>query len=462
VGNIFLILISLIFYAWGDIRHVWLLVISIMANYFLAGLISRGLNSNRPNLAKSVFAGAIIFNLALLAVTKYLYFFGNSLALISAKFPLPFTFQSHAVAGSFPIGISFFTLSAISYIADIYNKKTFFEINPVATALYISFFPKILMGPIVTYKDMSLQIRHRTITADKALQGIEIFIIGLGKKVIIANTLAITADQIFKYSAGQLSVPVAWLGAICYTLQIYFDFSGYSDMAIGMARMAGFEFAENFHYPYLSTSIRQFWQRWHISLGKWFREYLYIPLGGNRRGPIRVYLNLLVIFFLCGLWHSPSWRFVIWGLWHGLFMVLERAGLIRLEGKWRFVGCLYTLLIVMIGWVIFRSSGIFQGMAYLSVMFGLSSSGSATITLDMILNAQLVLMLICGIIGCFPLFPLLSKAILNLQSKFKSYRWMLPDAGFVFARFVLLFLILILSGVTLAGSSYRPFIYAQF
>lgn len=460
--NIFLILASLLLYAFGDIRYIPLLITSITTNYLLAMGINHGLTYTRTRLTRGVLAGALIFNLGLLIVFKYAHFVGDSISWIAGLFSDQFTYQLPSSLNHFPIGISFFTFSAITYIMDIYRRKVPFDHNPLASALYISFFPKILMGPIITYKDMAPQIRQqRTITIDNVLYGLKSFIIGLGKKVLIANTLAAAANQIFNYSAGQLTAASAWLGVVCYTLQIYFDFSGYTDMAIGIARMTGFDIPGNFNYPYLSKSIREFWQRWHITLGKWFLEYLYIPLGGNRRGPVRTYVNLLIVFFLCGLWHSPSWTFVIWGLWHGLFMILERANIIRVEGRWRLVGSIYSLVVVMIGWVIFRSSSISQGVSYLGAMFGITHD-TTKISIDMLINTRLISVFFIGIIGCFPIVPLIAKSISQLKIRFIPGIGRLMDTGFFIVHSAILFGILILSGITLAGSSYMPFIYAQF
>jgi alginate O-acetyltransferase complex protein AlgI len=260
ISNIFLLLISLVFYSWGDLRYFWVLISSIIINYFLASLMNRDKANENPKFANFILTCAIIFNLSLLIVFKYTNFIGDNLSWITHHFSDQLTFQTPSLLQHFPIGISFFTFSAITYIVDIYRKKVTFDRNPISTALFISFFPKLLMGPIVTYKDMVPQIRQRTITTEKIFLGMKCFIIGLGKKVLIANTLAITANQVFSFSTNQLTSASAWLGIICYTLQIYFDFSGYSDMAIGIARMTGFEFDENFSYPYFSKSIREFWQ----------------------------------------------------------------------------------------------------------------------------------------------------------------------------------------------------------
>lgn len=307
--NIFLIISSLIFYAWGEPKFVLVLIFSIFINYCFSFFIDSSLNNKRSSLSKLYLGIAISINLALLLCFKY-----ASSIFIDANIAFSGLTGFHLISPSvsqipLPLGISFFTFSAISYLIDIYRGQGKFEKNPVTIALYITFFPKLLAGPIVKYRDMVEQITKRTVTLDKIAYGIQRFIIGLGKKVLIANTLGGIADQMFALSNGQLTTGLAWLGIICFTLQIYFDFSGYSDMAIGIGRISGFDFLENFNYPYVSKSIREFWRRWHISLSTWFRDYLYIPLGGSRTSTPRVYLNLMIVFVLCGLWHGSGWTF---------------------------------------------------------------------------------------------------------------------------------------------------------
>ncbi|MFZ0133944.1 MAG: MBOAT family O-acyltransferase [Desulfobacterales bacterium] len=272
-----------------------------------------------------------------------------------------------------PIGISFFTFQAMSYVVDVYRRDAAVQLNPLNIGLYIALFPQLIAGPIIRYHDIAAQIVRRRVGLDDFSYGIQRFVAGLGKKVLIANQVAAIADRVFSSPYETLTPGIAWLGVLCYTLQIYFDFSGYSDMAIGLGRMFGFHFLENFNDPYISRSITEFWRRWHISLSRWFRDYLYIPLGGNRGGPLRTYVNLLVVFFLCGLWHGASWNFIIWGLLHGLFLVIERLGFDKaLNRSWPPLRNVYVMTVVCSGWVFFRTDSLSAALHYLGAMAGLN------------------------------------------------------------------------------------------
>jgi len=330
-------------------------------------------------------------------------------------------------------------------------------------ALYITLFPQLIAGPIIRYKIIAHQFSDRQVTLEGFAEGIRRFIIGLGKKLIIADTVAYTADQIFSAHQTALLTPgVAWLGVLCYTIQIYFDFSGYSDMAIGMGRMFGFVFPENFNYPYIANSITDFWRRWHITLSNWFRDYLYIPMGGNRVPPLRLYFNLLTVFFLCGLWHGATWSFVIWGLFHGAFLIIERVGLLRwLErvGPWRH---LYVLLVVMVGWVFFNARDLTQATTYLSVMFGLRHGSGLEYNLGLYLNPALLLALGAGLLGSMPIIPLLRKAWERAaQREAESGGLVLEWIGRG-ASVALLMVIYIGCTMMSAHGSYSPFIYYRF
>ncbi|MCD7769194.1 MAG: MBOAT family protein, partial [Oscillospiraceae bacterium] len=309
--NWLLILFSLIFYSFGSLTYLPLLLFSVLCNY-IAGLLVARPGRGR----KAALVGAVIVNLTLLGTFKYLDFLIENInGILGTAIPL---------AGiTLPIGISFFTFQGMSYVIDTYRNPDSGTKSFSKVLLYISLFPQLVAGPIVKYLDVSQQIDQRSCTPELTRQGIVRFIVGLSKKLLLANTLGLVADQVFSLTAAQLDVRSAWLGAVCYTLQIYFDFSGYSDMAIGLGKMFGFSFYENFRHPYCSASVTEFWRRWHISLSSWFREYLYIPLGGNRKGTARTRLNLLIVFFCTGLWHGASWTFVLWGLWHGAFRLLE-------------------------------------------------------------------------------------------------------------------------------------------
>ena len=310
--NVLLLLASLFFYAWGEPVYVLLMLTSIIVNFF-AGLALDKFKSK----AKLILVLDIIFNLGLLGFFKYASF-GTVVLINYLHIPVP------PLSVRLPIGISFFTFQIMSYIIDLYRGKFPVQKKIVNLALYISFFPQLIAGPIVRYEDINDQLEKREVTMEKSAEGIRRFILGLGKKVIIANTVAEAVDRIYAYNPDTLSAKVVWVASILYTLQIYYDFSGYSDMAIGLGKMFGFEFLENFRYPYMSASISEFWRRWHISLGTWFREYLYIPLGGNKKGKNRTYLNLIIVFFLTGFWHGAGFTFIFWGLYHGFFSIIER------------------------------------------------------------------------------------------------------------------------------------------
>ena len=348
--NFWLLLMSLAFYAWGEISFIFLLLASTLMNYGLGLWVDR---SRTTGGRKGAIAVAVFVNIGLLAFFKYADFAVNLLNATLKLANLPGVSAPHI---PLPIGISFFTFHALSYVIDIYRRKAGAARNPMNVALYIFFFPQLIAGPILRWSSIGPQLAERTANLEKFADGVRRFTGGLAKKVLIANTLAVPADQIFSLPAQELSTPDAWLGILCYTLQIYFDFSGYSDMAVGMGKMFGFTFLENFQFPYHSQSIREFWRRWHISLSTWFRDYLYIPLGGNRGSEIRTGFNLIAVFFLCGLWHGASLTFVAWGLYHGFFLTLERTRFGNLVEKLpAWFRHLYALLVVMMGWVIFRA-----------------------------------------------------------------------------------------------------------
>jgi len=463
--NPFLVVASLIFYAWGEPKYVFVLITSIILNHIFGNYVSDELRNGRAKRAKLLLGLAVALNLALLFGFKYVNFFAASLSsglnLVGWK-----SIYITSSPVSFPIGISFFTFSAISYIVDIYRKEAVFDRNPINTALYISLFPKLLAGPIVQYRHIANQIAERSITMDKFADGVKRFIIGLGKKVLIANTLGMVADQIFSLPGGELTVGVSWLGIVCYTLQIYFDFSGYSDMAIGIGRIAGFDFMENFNYPYISRSIREFWRRWHISLSTWLRDYLYIPLGGNRGKPVRVYFNILIVFFVCGLWHGAAWTFVAWGVWHGVFVLLEHTKFGQLISRtWSPVRLLYALLVVMIGWVVFRSSDFSYAIAYLEAMFGFGKVSGPYYSPLMYLNRLVVVALIVGLVGSLPLLPALGRLKDTWYKALEARRRIasgLADFSYSFVTLIFLGTIFSISVISMMGALNNPFIYFRF
>jgi alginate O-acetyltransferase complex protein AlgI len=456
VRNYFLLFASLLFYAWGETTYVLIMLLSIAANY-VAGLTIDHFK-DRPQ-AKLFLGLAVAFNIGLLSVFKYANFIVDNLNILLGSFELP---KVALQPVHLPIGISFFTFQAMSYVIDIYRRDAVVQRNPANIGLYIALFPQLIAGPIVRFHDIAAQITHRRVRIQDFAEGVERFIIGLGKKVLIANQVAAVCDQVFALKAGALSPSIAWLGVLCYTLQIYFDFSGYSDMAIGIGRMFGFRFLENFNYPYISTSVREFWRRWHISLSSWFRDYLYVPLGGNRQGALRTHFNLLTVFFLCGLWHGASWNFVVWGLLHGLFLLIERLGfekiLVRL---WAPLRHFYLLSVVMITWVFFRADTIYAAFGYLAVMFGQAKGGTTPVALTQIgRDAQTAI--IAGIIFSAPVFSWLNRVRQSVLSNRHRKMSMVFDGTAVAMKTVGLSLILYVSILFVSSGAYNPFIYFRF
>jgi alginate O-acetyltransferase complex protein AlgI len=454
--NLWLLLVSLAFYAWGEVLFIFLLLASTLANYFLGLWVDRSKDAGRRKFAVGV---AVFVNIGLLAFFKYADFFAgllNELLAIAGLAPV------HAPHIPLPIGISFFTFHALSYVIDVYRRKWKASTDPKDVALYIFFFPQLIAGPILRWGAIAPQLLERTMSRDVFAEGIRRFVGGLAKKMIIANTVAVPADQIFALPANELSPPVAWFGMLCYTLQIYFDFSGYSDMAVGLGKMFGFKFLENFNFPYTARSIRDFWRRWHISLSTWFRDYLYIPLGGNRVSEARNHLNLLMVFFLCGLWHGASWTFVVWGLYHGLFLVLERTRFGVWQDKFpRPVRHLYTILIVMIGWVLFRSDTFVAAGHFALAVFGLGHASAAQ-PLPRYLSNQVLWAIALGIPFSAPLWDWIKTTSARLgQATPASCRAGVQIFGGILDVALVVGLLLI-SAIWLAGGTYNPFIYFRF
>jgi alginate O-acetyltransferase complex protein AlgI len=361
-----------------------------------------------------------------------------------------------------PIGISFFTFHAISYVVDVYRRDAAAQKRPVEAALYLLVFPQLVAGPIVRYRQIAGQLTSRVTSTEDFAIGVRRFAIGLAKKMLIANTLAGPADHIFAMPAAELTAAHAWTGVVCYTLQIYFDFSGYSDMAIGLGRMFGFRFPENFNYPYVAASIQDFWRRWHMSLSAWFRDYVYIPLGGNRSSTGRTYFNLVLVFFLCGLWHGASWTFVIWGLFHGGFLVLERVGLgARVYALPSPLRHAYALLVVMIGWVFFRADTLAKAVTMLAAMAGAGGGAPAPYAPAWYWNAEVLLALAAGVIGSTPVLPALARRLsaASTEDGTGTVRLRLqPSMVAVFTLLVITMVSILLS----ASRSYSPFIYFRF
>ncbi len=453
---------SVFFYAWGERDYVLVLLGSLAVNYAYARVIER---SARPKLW---LVGAVLANLALLGWLKYAAFLATTIGIKPPRTHLP-------------IGVSFFTFQAISYLVDVYRREVPAERSFLRFGLYVFLFPHLIAGPIVRYADLAASLATRDHTVERFSDGVRRFTFGLAKKVLLADTFAVVADQVFRIPSADLGPSAAWIGMVCYSLQIYFDFSGYSDMAIGLGKMFGFEFAENFRHPYAATSVTDFWRRWHISLSSWFRDYVYIPLGGSRGGSLATYRNLLIVFVLCGLWHGANWTFVVWGLWHGLFLIAERlftpspskgeGGGDGLHGKlerpptltlplkgggdkttlhpnphtgWgrKLFRHAFTLLAVLLGWVFFRAQTLEQAGGIFAALFGFTNG--TYIAADVLTNAGL-LALVVGVPFCLPLGAWLkSKGV--------------PAPFLLAAQTVLL----VLAAAAIAGNTYSAFIYFRF
>ena len=436
---------------------ILLALASTLLNYFLGLWVDR---SADPARRKSVVALAVALNIGLLAFFKYTNFaVANLNALLAGLHHAPLVFP-HVLL---PIGISFFTFHALSYIIDIYRGKWPAARNPADVALYIFFFPQLIAGPILRWSAIAPQLARRAVTRAEFAEGVRRFAGGLAKKMLVANVVAVPVRDIFNLPAGELSAAVAWFGVLCYSLQIYFDFSGYSDMAVGLGKMFGFVFLENFRFPYIAQSIRDFWRRWHISLSTWFRDYLYIPLGGNRCSEARNYFNLLVVFFLCGLWHGASWPFVIWGLYHGIFLVLERTRFGPLVDRMpRPLRHLYALLVVMFGWVLFRAETFSQAAQFFRAMLGFASLSAARQPLARYVTNQALCSLVAGGLFAVPLWPWLKAQCARLAAALPPpLRPGTQLAGYLLESALTVALLLV-SAAWLAGSTYNPFIYFRF
>jgi len=442
--NIFLVLISLIIYAWGSYKTIPVLLISILGNYILGIIIDK----QSKNALRKLFLGlGIILNLGILGYFKYYNFFIENINNLYGEV----VFKTNQMI--LPIGISYFTFSAISYIFDVYRKDVKSQKNIINLALYITFFPKLMMGPIESYKNFESYLKNKDISIENTANGIKRFIYGLAKKVIIANSMAVVADTIFTSNFDYLTVGISWLGALCYMLQIYFDFSGYSDMAIGLSKMLGVNLNENFDLPYTSCSITEFWRRWHISLSSWFKNYLYIPLGGNRKGNIRTYLNLFVVFFTTGLWHGASWNFIAWGLFNGFFMIIERIFLKKLldKNKFKILNHIYTLFIVLMSWVLFRVNNLEDAIKYISHMFIQNNVLiQNTVYLSNILTKQNIIIFVLGILlsGIVPKFLRKHNKIRNIYE--------------VFIEPLILILLFLICIMYIVNGTYNSFIYMNF
>lgn len=444
--NALLIVASILFYAYGEPVYVFLLIGSVILNYIAGRAVEKA-----GNRKKAVLWLAVILNLLLLGYFKYTSFLVESINRV-------FHTQVKGPDIALPIGISFFTFQAISYVVDVYQGRIQAQTSFWKLLLYISFFPQLIAGPIVKYRDVFESIDERNMDAVETAAGMRRFICGLAKKVLIANAMGNTADAIFGADPAAFNALNAWLGAVAYLMQIYYDFSGYSDMAIGLGKMFGFHFRENFEYPYGALSIRDFWRRWHISLSFWFREYVYIPLGGNRRGKLRSACNRLIVFFLTGLWHGASWTFVIWGLYHGLLLLLEEF-VPLLKKLPRFLGHLYTVTAVCVGFVMFRAQTIGQGAAYIVQMFTGFRQNADTMSLTLQqLTPYFCVMLVAAVIGCAPVKKLADNVRKQLDGKKERRASGILLAGVQGSTIILLIWCL----MRLSGGTYNPFICFRF
>ena len=429
--NILLLLSSLFFYAWGEPLIVFLMIFSILTNYLFALFMD-------SKYRKALLIASIVFNLSFLVFFKYLNFILATFGLIMSIDPIQLNI-------GLPIGISFYTFQAMSYVIDVYRKDVKIQKNPLYVGLYVALFPQLIAGPIVRYSTIEEQITCRKESFESFNTGVERFIIGLAKKMIIANNTGFLADTIYALPQEDLTTAFAWLGAIAYTLQIYFDFSAYSDMAIGLGKMFGFEFEENFNYPYISKSITEFWRRWHISLSTWFRDYLYIPLGGNRVSKARNIFNLFVIWFCTGLWHGANFTFIVWGLYFFVFLLFEKlAKPHKLLNK---IGHFYTMIVVIIGWVFFRSATLGEAFSFIGKMYSFDFMSFTNSDFLWYLSS-FAFVLIIGIIFSMPVVKKIDIFLSKRRLKF--------------VKNIFLVVLMLLSVSFMFRSSYNPFIYFNF
>lgn len=441
--NFWLLVASLFFYAWGEPVYVLLMIAVILLNYFHGLLIRRLKNSGRSKTARFALVLCVALNIGALGFFKYADFIIRNLNHIPGiSIPL--------VGVALPIGVSFFTFQALSYTIDVYRGDVNAQNNLVAFGTFVALFPQLIAGPIIQYKTIDQQLIHREHSFDKFGDGVRRFIVGLAKKVLIANTVGELWSNISGSAGSPLPVVTAWIGILAFTFQIYFDFSGYSDMAIGLGKMFGFEFLENFDYPYMSKSITEFWRRWHISLGRWFRDYVYIPLGGNRKGLPKQIRNILIVWLLTGIWHGASWNFVVWGIYFGILLMVEKLFLLRvLERLPAAISRIYTMLIVIISWAIFAFDKLSDGISYIGWMFGASGILFDSKSIYLLLTNFVLLL-----IGCIGSTDYPKRLVSKLVVKSPK----VSTCG----ACVILFVIAVLCVAYLVDASYNPFLYFRF
>ena len=446
--NVILLLFSLFFYAWGEPKYVFLMLFTITMDFFIGKGIDKAKKEGNQKKAKRFLMISILVDLSILGFFKYADFLiGTVNTLTGAGIPL--------LGIPLPIGISFFTFQTMSYTIDVYKGSTEVQKNWIKYGTYVSMFPQLIAGPIVQYKTIAEQMEHRKENTSDFSEGIHRFMIGLGKKVLIANNIGALWDAIAVLPVDGLTAGTAWLGALAYTFQIYFDFSGYSDMAIGLGAILGFHFPENFNYPYIAASVKDFWHRWHISLSTWFKEYVYIPLGGNRKGLPRQILNILIVWTLTGIWHGAGWNFLFWGLWFALFLILEKLFLGEILKNAPVVfGRVYTLAVVLISWVFFALEKPGEILAYLQAMFGLNGVGLVNSKALFFGNEYLVLLVI-ALIACLPLGNHLVHALRSSKTGPAMALYRLGEKVIPAA-------LLVLSIAYIVDASYNPFLYFRF
>lgn len=444
--NYFLLAMSLVFYFWGEPEFIFVMLISIAANYLFGIAVDK---FRGKGAAKAFLALSVVWNVSIFFIYKYLDFaISNINAVFSCDIPL--------MKIALPIGISFFTFQAISYVIDVYRGKGSVQKNPFNVALFLMMFPQLIAGPIVRYETVAAEITSRRETLKDFSEGIKRFVIGLGKKVIISNLVALVADKAFNGTpTASLSTVMAWVGAIAYTLQIYYDFSGYSDMAIGLGRMFGFHFNENFDYPYCSKNVSEFWRRWHISLGTWFRDYVYFPMGGSRvNSKLRLVFNLLVVWTLTGVWHGASWNFILWGVMYFVILTFEKLTGISRGISNKGLSFLYraaTILMVMFGWVLFNSSSVTSAGGYILAMFGALGNPVCT-DIDIMFIGQYAVIILLAILFCAPVVPMLLKKTEAVKN----------TLCYKAVEGVIIIGILLVSMSFITGNTYNPFIYFNF
>ena len=437
--NLTLFIVDLVFYAWGEPWLVILMLFSILLNYTSGILI--GINREKKGLARFIFILSVILNLGLLGFFKYAGFIGETLNMVMPFLNIPI------LEIALPIGISFYTFQTMSYTIDVYKNTVKVQKNIITFGTYVSLFPQLIAGPIVRYEDVAEQLMHRKETLQGFTDGVKLFLIGLSKKVLLANEMGNLWDAV-RESGTQSGALGSWVGIIAYTFQIYFDFCGYSEMAMGLGKMFGFDFLKNFDYPYISKNITEFWRRWHISLGTWFREYVYIPLGGNRKGLYRQIINIAVVWFLTGLWHGASWNFILWGLYFGVLPMIEKLFMLKVLKKApAIISHIYSIIIILFGWVLFYFENLNEMGIFLARMFG--SDGfmmSGDISVKIISYIPLL------IVSAITSTPLISKLYHKIKSK--PILYVIDNAGCVLA--------LLLCTAALVSSDYNPFLYYKF